>query len=687
MKRYLFAALVAALTGSLLFGGIASGSKLARPVHHRSVLVQAALGKLHAPSIPIRVRRHGRTVTVQRKVPFFSAGILAATYGAIKADDFRDERAGSDAEIRNPAHGVGGTHGTLGCSNRDSHGNVRVNQDCSFRRQAEEDITYNPRDPNNLLAGQNDSRVGFNQCGIDWSTNNGSSWGDMLPPFRQRLNAPELMGPNATNPNNNTIQGTPGTFHTYDVGSDPANAVDALGRAYFSCVVFDLASFAQGLYVTQSPAPAEGSFYYNVPSPPSKLFMTVEDNSVEIVHDKNMISADRYHSSPNAGNVYVTWTVFKFNPNCGHPPNGDENFCESPIFGSMSTDGGLTWSTPEQISGNNPQLCFFGDFFNGGAPNDCNFDQGSYSVVMPNGDLQVVFNNGNTPAGNPNAQILGVHCHPTGSSSAGTAHFNCATPTKVGHDVVVGEPQCNFGRGPEECIPGAYIRTNDFPRITKDNTQNNHVYATWQDYRNGEFDIQLAQSTDGGVTWHEAGTVNPDRGLDHYFPATDQSPRNGHGHGNNHGNGDRNGVSYYRTGRVPGENDPTVGCLFEVSPPNCTPFTPGVQPGVGAENSDYVLAGGRGDSTPYDFRVVSPVFPPPDGIQSGFNGDYSGLTVNRGNEAHPIWSDTRNVNPFPLNGVVHDEDVFTDRTGLPDGHGHHGQGFIGKSSTRKARRH
>jgi hypothetical protein len=63
--------------------------------------------------------------------------------------------------------------------------------------------------------------------------------------------------------------------------------------------------------------------------------------------------------------------------------------------------------------------------------------------------------------------------------------------------------------------------------------------------------------------------------------------------------------------------------------------------------------------------VVSPQFPPPDGIQSGFNGDYSGLTINRDTEAHPIWSDTRNSNPFPENGVVHDEDVFTTMAELP----------------------
>lgn len=70
-------------------------------------------------------------------------------------------------------------------------------------------------------------------------------------------------------------------------------------------------------------------------------------------------------------------------------------------------------------------------------------------------------------------------------------------------------------------LPG---RTNDFPRTNAANSQNGHLYATWQDYRNGEYDIQLSQSLDGGLTWTEVGTVNPDRGLDHYFPAVDLTP-------------------------------------------------------------------------------------------------------------------------------------------------------------------
>ena len=635
----------------------------------KHILKEAVTGALQ-PAQATETTANGATVT--KTMPFFSPATLEAVADACAAQgvpncDERSEGAdatGGDIGLDgsngggSTATGAGPAH-SLGCGGRTSNGNKRVNQDCTYRRQAEEDITYNPVDPNNVVGGQNDSRVGFNQCGIDYSTNNAKNFGDLLPPFRQKLNEPYAQEPTPTDPNRHTIEGGAGTEHTYDAGSDPANAVDALGRAYYSCVTFDVASNASGLYVTQSPQGAEGSFYFNWTG---RTWTVAEDNSAVVFHDKNMISADRYASSPNKGNVYVTWTVFRFSETTGQ-------YQQSPIFGSMSTDGGRHWSTPEDISGTSDTLCFFGNFFDPSlSPHKCDFDQGSYSVALPNGDLEVIFNNGNTPAGNPNGQQLGVHCHPTGSSPAGTAHLNCVEPAKVGDDIITGEPQCNFGRGPEECIPGAFIRTNDFPRITKDNSQNNHLYAVWQDYRNQEYDVQLSQSLDGGLTWHEVGTVNPDRGLDHYMPATDQSPSQG----------DRNGVSYYRTERVPNENTTPAGGFLTCNPnqggnPNAC------SAGTGLLNSDYVLAGGFGAATPYDFKVVSPVFAPPDGIQAGFNGDYSGLTINRGEDAHPIWSDTRNIDPYaPLNGVIHDEDIFTDNVGLPNGNAKVSVGTIGK---------
>jgi hypothetical protein len=102
---------------------------------------------------------------------------------------------------------------------------------------------------------------------------------------------------------------------------------------------------------------------------------------------------------------------------------------------------------------------------------------------------------------------------------------------------------------------------------------------------------------------------------------------------------------------VPGEN---------TTPPG------GFGPDVANQMSDYVLSGGTDLNTPYQFEVLSPKFPPPDGIQAGFNGDYSGIVVDRNNIAHPIWSDTRNRVPNPdFNKVSVDEDVFTAARPIP----------------------
>ena len=667
------------LLGTLaVMAGALSATTAVLPVAAKdSVLLKVAKGELPIPAIHTK----GET----RQLPAVSGSLADAARAA-----YLTQEGAGRANAQNP-NGGGPTvsPGTLGCGQRNSDGDVRVNQDCTYRRQAEEIIKFNPADPTNLIAGQNDSRVGYNHCGFDYSFNSGQTWGDGLPPFWQHTNWPAAEEPTATDPNRHTIGGGPGTAHTYDAASDPIIAADTQGRAFFGCVVFDVFSNANGLIVTQSPAGAGGSFYDNVPDHAygvdssgnfvgtgGRRFIVVEDNNGADLHDKPFLTTDLYRDSPNHDNVYVTWTVFKFDPRC--VAGGTQ--CESPIYGSMSTDHGLTWSTPEEISGTSDSLCFLGNALDPTLPpNSCNFDQGSDPIVLPNGQLEVVFNNGNTAPGVPNGQQLGVHCMPSGSSPAGTAHLNCADPTKVGNDILVGEPQCNFGRGPEECIPGAYIRTNDFPRIAV-NRGNGDLYATWQDYRTGEFDIQLAQSTDGGLTWTEAKTpVNPDQGKDHYFAAIDVVPSGRMGEsrssrsdgGDNQAASDHVAISYYRTVRVPDES---------AAPPQCAGFPTGVgcfapgEPGVQAENSDYVLSGGMGLDTPYAAERISPEFPPPDGKQAGFNGDYSGLTV-VGDVAHPVWSDTRNTVPAqfqsqpPGQGVVHDEDIFTTARAVPNGHG------------------
>jgi hypothetical protein len=635
----------------LVAGGTASGVN--EPV---IVLRDAAKGKLLPQSIPVQV--NGKTVN--RRLAWISEGALASAEQRLEGAD-----ATPDVDL------VGQTpNSAIGCGARNTNGNIRVNQDCSFRRQAETDISFNPADPTNLLAGQNDSRVGFNQCGIDWSTDAGAHWGDLLPPFRQHSNSPEFDG-------FHTIQGQAGTLHTYDAASDPTTAFDASGQGFFSCVTFDVFTNASGVLVMQSPSAAKGSSFFNIPQFGS-TWVVVEDNSslgltTAVFHDKEFITTDTSSATGTGrkagaqNNVYITWTVFSFDNRCGggHPGGG---YCQSPIYGAMSTNGGRTWSPPEEISGSSASLCSFGNFFDPRLDeHKCDFNQGSDPTVLPDGRLVVPFNNGNTPAGNPNGQQLAVVCSPSGSTSsqanAQAARLNCGAPQKVADDFLVSqnagspgsEPLCNFGRGPEECIPGAFIRTNDFPRSAV-NTSNGNVYVAWQDYRNGEFDIQLAMATvsaGGELSVTQLGTVNADSGKDHYFAAIDVDEGSG-----------KVGASYYRTDRVAGENTTPSGGFSPCAGSAAGP-TPGVttcQPGVGDILSIYGLAAGT--STPFAFVVLSPSFVAPDGQQRGFNGDYSGLTITPNGIAHASWSDTRNT-AISGNGVVHDEDHFTEAVALP----------------------
>ncbi|WP_438039089.1 hypothetical protein [Sorangium sp. So ce128] len=565
---------------------------------------------------------------------------------------------------------LGISENSLGCSDRNHSVNVRVNQDCTFRRQTNPDIAFSPVDPENLIVSANDLRLGWDQSGIAWSTNNGRNFGDMTPPFRRKLNDPEAQEPTEEDPNRHTLLGAlgdPGTGQTYDLAADGSVAFDSQGRAFFGASAFDAAPeiFASMIFVTSSPLGAKGSFFLNIPED-SRDFIVAEDNSSAAFHAAPSIAADRYPSSDGRDNVYVTWVVV--DATCGE---SREEYCESPVYGSMSTNHGRTWSTPELISGRNAELCAAGDTFTGD-PDDtdaCNFDDGPDIEVMPNGDVVVVFNN--TNAEGNNAQQLAVTCHPTGESTNGTASLNCGAPTKIGDDVTEGRPLCLIEGSLDVCIPGPFIFAPDYPRIGV-NTDNGELFVVWQDYRNGEFDIQMSSSTDGGATWTPSQTVNPDTGLDHYFPSVDVAEVPG---------GSRVGVSYYRSERVPDENVCGAGLTSGIFAP-CENGAPPAGAtgcaGVQQANSDYVLAGGSDLSTPYDFRVVSPVFPPPDGIQAGFRGPHSGLVINQGTEAHPVWSDTRNADPYaPLNGVEHDDDVFTDGLQLPNGTGNQGPGTIG----------
>src|SRR5215469_2235911 len=133
---------------TVLLGMVWSGPTTASA---QSMIVKVAQGKIPRPAL---VLPDG----TRKLVPAISAGTVAAASFAATPSDLDDPnvRADNTADPGGVKAGV-----TVGCSNRTSGGDTRVNQDCTFRRQAEEAIAVNPADQRNLVAGQNDSVAGF----------------------------------------------------------------------------------------------------------------------------------------------------------------------------------------------------------------------------------------------------------------------------------------------------------------------------------------------------------------------------------------------------------------------------------------------------------------------------------------------------------------------------------------------
>jgi len=394
---------------------------------------------------------------------------------------------------------------TQGCPNvfvgPDGTTNIRVNQDCSLRRQAEEVVVANPLNPKNLIAGQNDSRIGFNHCGYDWSFDGDKTWGDQVPSFYQFILA---------------------DGHTADACSDPTATFDANGNAYVGGVLFDINFAASAFVVMKSNAPIGGEFYH---TPAALSFQTyrntpigvvASDDDPNIFHDKEFIVADATSTSPKANNVYATWT--RFNGATGAGVGGN-----SPIYFSQSTDGGATWSAGIEISGANPAAC---TAFSGEAnANACDQDQGSHPVVGQDGTVYVAFGNGNTPALGLNQHML-VKC-PASKDCSQPASWTA--PVKITDDYgtqpfgPVASTGCPAGR---QCLPPNGYRLDDFVEGSVSVDNSGKLYFVWADFRNGgancnplgsaatattpcDNDVFYSFSTNGGVTWSAAANLTP----------------------------------------------------------------------------------------------------------------------------------------------------------------------------------
>jgi hypothetical protein len=527
-------------------------------------------------------------------------------YAMLEATGELDKRADSVPFNADSFEPLSGYH--------DHHGNIRVNQDFSLRRQAEEVVAVNPTNPNNLIAGQNDSRVGFNKCGYDFSFDGGKTWDDQIPPFYQFLNGDSV---------------------TFDACSDPTATFDSQGNAYIGGVLFEIA-YADSAFVVMKSNAGIGGAFYHTPSPlsfqtyrDSPVGVVANDNDPNIFHDKEFIVADASATSPKRDYVYATWTRFD-TTDCT-----TNLACHSPIYFSQSSNGGATWSPGIEISGVNAAICT--DFSGEADPNACDQDQGSHPIVGKDGTIYVAFGNGNTPNVGVNQHLI-VSCPASADCTVAT---NWTVPSKMsddigkqptGSDATTG---CPAGR---QCLPPNGYRLDDFVEGSISVDKNNKLYSVWADFRNGaancnplgpaagattpcDNDVFYSFSTNGGAAWSVAFKLTP-AGSAQWMPWSAVAP-----------DGKTLWVAYYD--RSYGSCEST-GC-------NDITLAKIKNPASGSPSVSYQRL------TTSSMPNLVPANNP---LEAGFLGDYMWVTVDNKGNPYVVWADTRGQN-----GTV-EEDIY-----------------------------
>jgi hypothetical protein len=264
----------------------------------------------------------------------------------------------------------------------------------------------------------------------------------------------------------------------YLVSGDVSTAFDNQGHAFISYMAFDkLGSFnywghgasRSGLFVRRS---LDGGKTWEADHIPVVEHPTEPGIPFE---DKPYIVADN-SKGKYSGNLYVGWTRWEIE--------------DSKIMLARSTDDGKSWSQPLEIDAHP------------GLPRDDNgAAEGFSGTVGPDGTLYAIWSQGD--------DIMFTSSRDGGKTFSHARTIIHTAP--IMFDIETLE------------------RANGFPEIAID-PKSKHLYITWSDYRNGDLDIFLAASDDGGKRWSEPVRVNNDPvhdGVEQFFQWLAVDPTDG----------------------------------------------------------------------------------------------------------------------------------------------------------------
>lgn len=554
------------------------------------------------------MRRHSKLIGITSVAAVLVTGSLAGVAGA---DD--------DTVLPVPHQTFDVAGGNAGPSGGPSAGQVKnrtgyictaTGDDASNRRtdceatapDNETTIADNPTNPANLIAGANDYQLTISGhhtyetalSRAHVSTDGGHTWSEYAVPFAG------------------------------DFTGDPAIAFDASGRAYYATLSFNV---AQG----NSPNTTAPDVQVSTSTDGGKTWTSaarVAQGSGS-ARSKGRFLDKEYIAAWGNGNAIVTYTTF-FDGTKG-------SYLSSPIYDTVTHNGGRTWSTPVQISGSAPFCTGSGQ----SGANACDQDQVAVPTVTPDGRVFVAFENGPAP-GSPDFddQYLTVEVSPsTGARIAG--------PFQVAplQDGTADYPIDADGR---QTYQDSQFRTWSAGNIAADPAQPGTLTVTWSDMRNSpsvdtgdtdpyttvtNSDVFASVSTDYGRTWSAPHLVPGGNGSanDQWFPWAAYSP-----------NGTL-GITFSDRSYDPANHK--YGQTLATSSDNGATFT--------ARQVSTALSDPTANNRWFAV-TVNQAFPK----ATLFIGDYTGLTYDSNGNAHPIWTDLRNDVTF-AGASGHDEQTVT----------------------------
>jgi hypothetical protein len=484
-------------------------------------------------------------------------------------DNANVEGAPGESQYKNPSNPI--------CANTTST-DPNVNTDCEGNAPHNEtSIAVNPTNPNNMIGSANDYQLKLSPGGT--------------------VNETAFSRAHVTFDGGQTWTTYPIPYRGYVSTGDPAVAFDAEGNAYLSTLGF---VWSQG-----GPLGTNPDILVSTSTDGGKIWSKATAvahgsgawNSVGVFNDKPYLTAW------GDGNAIITWTVF--NDGLGG------SYGNSPIYDSVTHDGGKTWSAPTEISGS-ASFCI-GAF--GG--NACDQDQGSTPVVAADGSIYVSFLSTRETT-NYSDYYLVVKVDPnTGERVAG--------PFKVA-DVVDGLNDYPVNIDGRQTYQDSQFRTWSLGNIAADPTDASHLAVVWSDMRNTTHpvnsdpysavtnsDIIVSQSFDGGQTWSSPTALAAPG--DQFMPWSAYD------------SGGKLRIGYFDRSYDPANHAYGYTLATETAPDPLSFATTQVT----TQLSDPT----QGDRW-FSGRTPNPAFPHP----TTFLGDYSGIATGTGGAAS-LWTDMR----------------------------------------------